>query len=234
MFSKCKALSVTLYVTFRVAQITPAAAGSCRGVLVCEFGASPRQGCSTIAALPHFIAYLKVRVDIPISVAREARPRPAPWRPRSPIATCSTFGARPSEPARRWIWPGPRQRGRWPSRAAPASAGEGTLASRHPCHPTPADTGRVTSTPPASGTAHPALSRQLLRTIPCQRWHGGWSTTGLTRRRPRPAGEGAPVRRVTTRRRCGPLPAPSPPHQPGFNPAAPLQALQGPPRRWPG
>jgi hypothetical protein len=31
-----------------------------------------------------FVAYLKVRAGDPISVAREARHRPAPRRPRSP------------------------------------------------------------------------------------------------------------------------------------------------------
>jgi hypothetical protein len=217
--------------------MSPAAAGSCGGacwlrVLALHLVrvAAPSQ------QPPAFHCVLEsARWNAHICGSRGMTP-PGSATPSLPTATVLLFEARPSEPARRWIWPRPRQRGRRPSRAAPASAGEGTLASRHPCHPTPADTGRVTSTPSVFGTAHPVLSRQLLRTFPCQRWHGGWSTTGLTRRRPAPAGEGAPVRRVPTRllRGVGRGPRLSPPHQPGFSPAAPQQALQGPPRRRPG
>jgi hypothetical protein len=51
-------------------------------------------------------------------------------------------------------------------------AGIGPRSLPSPCHPIRRAPTASSLAPWGPGTAHPALSRPLLRTLPCQRWHG--------------------------------------------------------------
>jgi hypothetical protein len=169
----------------------------------------PRWQDGRRAAAPLSVAILKTAARIPISVGREARPRRHPRSPDSnavrvfpPTGRAQAGRHGTALPITGDAWP--------PSRAAPDRAQGRAVGPSSPS--SSIHRGGAPAAPSLAplgpGTAHPALRRPLLRTLPCQRWQGGGddeafpAPPGSSGARPWPAApDAAPARAIA---RAGP------------------------------